>query len=468
MNFTKSLLCALLLLSVLPLAATTLTPPNDSTHAAMDRAITMDRSILAMDYNSLGTMLAVAGQGTTVELIHPAQGTTIKALSGIHTDDILAVAFSPDDRLIATGGADQRVVIWDVASSRPLRVMDTHDEYISSLDWSPDGEILASSSWDGRVIFWEPGTGKLLRSTDAANGAVNGVAFDPQGRHFATAGADGIVRVYNMDNMSVITLLRGHKDDITALRWSNRSSLLATGSWDNTAQVWNPRNGSRVARLDGHTTDVNCLSFSPDGTILATSGGDRMLKLWDLPTGKEIANITEHAHDADVEDIVFNNSGTQLATCSRDGQVKIWNVPTLEVRLSAALQTGMDEWRVKGEFEKTADYEKRMKKSAQKADQIRRELENELAKFYEENVDWQSDMTFRTYNADREYFPLTSPLFGALKVEVSNNDAPLVAENLDNLVFENLNVRVRNGRMELRRFSARINGKGKSYTVSPF
>ncbi|MEO0532127.1 MAG: deoxyribonuclease IV, partial [Planctomycetota bacterium] len=54
------------------------------------------------------------------------------------------------------------------------------------------------------------------------------------------------------------------------------------------------------------------------------------------------ANITDHAHDADVEDIDFNNNGTQLATCSRDGKVKIWRVPSLEAGLKR-IAAGLDE-----------------------------------------------------------------------------------------------------------------------------
>ena len=465
---TLLLLLALLCPS-LTQASGELTPPNDSLNAAMTRMISLNRSALTLDFNSRSSLLAVGGQGPSVQLINPQLGNIVKTIDGVHTDDILSVAFSPDDRLLATGSADNLVVIWDVASSRPLRILKAHRDYISGLDWSADGEVLASAAWDGRVIFWEPGTGKKLREIDPLDDKATGVAFDPMGGQIATSSADGTVRIYELDSLTMIRELESHKDDITVLRWSERSSLLATGSWDNTASVWNPRSGKQVGKLTGHTTDVNCLSFSPDGTVLATSGGDRTLKLWDLPTGKEITDVTDRAHAADVEDIVFNHNGNQLATCSRDGTVKIWKVPSLEERLAAAIVTGMEEWKVKGPYEKTSDYEKRMKRGVRQADELRQELEGELALFYEENVDWRSDLTFRTYNADREYFPLTSPIFGSLKVEVSNEDAPLVAENLDKLTFENLSLRVKKGKMQLRRFTAKIEGEdSKKFKVTPF
>ncbi|MEM9527124.1 MAG: WD40 repeat domain-containing protein [Bacteroidota bacterium] len=438
---------------------------NDSDSTYRHRTIDLGRSAFALDYSAGGNLLAVAGQGAEVELLLPLLGKSLKKLTGAHEDDVLALSFSPQDRLLASAGVDGKVVIWDVASARPLRIMEGHKDYVIAVSWMPDGETLASASWDGKVIYWEPGTGKKIQESERHSDKLTGFAFSPDGKKYACSSADGMVHIFDAETMERIKSLEGHKDDVTNVKWSARSGLLASCGWDNVSHIWNSKTGNQINRLEGHKSDVNCISFSPDGTILATSGSDRKLKIWDLPTGREIANITDHAHDADVEDIDFNNNGTQLATCSRDGKVKIWRVPSLEARLNAAIKTNMEDWKKRGMYEKTAEYEKRMKRSIRKAEDIRKELESQLALFYETNVNWREGLTFRTYNADGEYFPLTSSLFGSLKVIVSTDDAPRVAEHLDKFEFRDLNLRVKNGRMILRRFTAHSKETKRNYRV---
>lgn len=436
---------------------------NDSTYFI--REINLEVPLMALDFNKRGNLLAAAGRGGEVHLLQPALGTEVKKLRGVHTDDVLAVTFSPDGRLLASGGVDKRIVIWDVASGQPIRVMDDNPDHIRDLDFSPDGEILASAGWDGTVVFWETGTGRRLRKTEQLAGNLTSVSFGPNGRRFVAGCSDSKLRIYDSESMELQRTLEGHADDILDAEWSDRSGLIASCGWDNTALVWNHSAGRSIRKLPGHDTDVTSVSFSPDGTVLATSGGDRRIKLWDIPTGKEIVNLTLHAHDSDVEKIDFNQSGSTLASCSRDGKVKIWRVPSLEDRLAVAIETGMDQWMERGPYERTADYEKRMNRSEKHADELRKELEKELAVFFEENVNWQEGITFRTYNPDGGYFPLTSPLFGSLKVMVDTDDAPRVAESLDNIEFRDLNIRVRNGKMEIRRINAYVKGSNRRYPV---
>lgn len=442
-------------------------PENDTLTTLVAQSFSLPGSVFSIDYNSRGSMLAAAGRGSAVHLLLPLLGTTLKTMDGFHKDDVRTVEFSPDDRLLATGSADRSVIVWDVASARALRVMNAHENYINDVSWSPDGEILASAGRDGRLIFWIPGTGNILKEAERAPHGLTSVSFSPDGFRVAVAGTDGSVSIYNTVDLTLVHKLKGHSGDVSCVEWSKRSGLVASGSWDDETRIWNAYAGHKVSVLRGHTTDVNCLAFSPDGTVLATSGGDMTIKLWDLPTGQEIITIREGGHTTDVEDISFNHNGTQLATCSRDGKINVWTVPSLEERFNAAIKTEMDKWKVKGIYEKTTDYEKRMGKSVRHVEEVRAELENQLADFYESNIDWRSDLTFRTYNADGEYFPLTSPLFGSLKITVKNDDAPVVAENIDRLIFKNLNLRVRKGRMELRRFVAELPGTNKRFVVTP-
>jgi len=103
------LLFALTLFSQVILAG-----PGD-TLSFLINSIESDQPIIALDCSPNGNYLAVAGAGDVIDVYQSNLGVKVKSFVG-HTDDILCVRFSPDNRLLATGGVDTRIVIWDVAT----------------------------------------------------------------------------------------------------------------------------------------------------------------------------------------------------------------------------------------------------------------------------------------------------------------------------------------------------------------
>src|SRR5262245_51369261 len=101
-----------------------------------------------------------------------------------HTEGVAAVAFSPEDRCLASSSRDNTVKIWDLKKGFELRTLRGHTDSVNAVSFSPDGELLASGSADNTVKLWDVATGRQLFSMPTGQhimGMID-VAFRPDGK----------------------------------------------------------------------------------------------------------------------------------------------------------------------------------------------------------------------------------------------------------------------------------------------
>ena len=204
-----------------------------------------------------------------------------------HDAYVVAVAFSPDGRYLATGSYDNTARLVDVTTGKEL-IRVTHEGAVVAVAFSPDGRTLATASEDKTVRVVDVTTGKEL-SRVTHEEEVYAVAFSPDGRYLATGSADKTARV--VETTTGKELLRvTHEDGVAALVFSPDGLSLATGSVDNTARVVETTTGKELSRVT-YEGAVVALAFSPDGRYLATGSDDNTARVVESMTGKEIIRL---------------------------------------------------------------------------------------------------------------------------------------------------------------------------------
>ena len=89
------------------------------------------------------------------------------------------------------------MIVWDAMSSKEIRRISAHRDYINAVAFSPDGSHLVSAGRDGAIKLWNADDGKLVRLLRARQGEVLALAFHPNGKLLASGGADGSVKVWD-------------------------------------------------------------------------------------------------------------------------------------------------------------------------------------------------------------------------------------------------------------------------------
>lgn len=202
-----------------------------------------------------------------------------------------ALAFSPDDRVLAIGSENRTITLWDMtAPATPVLLgapLVGHEFGVQQVAFSPDGTVLASGDAQGAIRLWsmsDPAAPGELFAINEHEGAGFALDFSPDGKFLAADGEDGVHLwfVAGAEDLAVLDVSSGEADGTeVSLDFSPDGSRLATSSgreillWD----VSDPEAPARTAALHS-MQDVNSIAFSADGKTLATGGSEGAVILW--------------------------------------------------------------------------------------------------------------------------------------------------------------------------------------------
>jgi WD40 repeat protein len=302
-----------------------------------------------------GRTLASGNSDHTIKLWDLETKRELRSIAG-HSGFVQSVAFSPDGKTLASGSTDETIKLWDVTTGRFLQVFRATtapednaftrlfpDAHIYSVKFSPDGKLLACGGSDGTVRLWDVASGKQIATFAGLDTAkdVFAVTFSPNGRMLAAADSSGKIKIWNVATRAVLMTL-DHAAEVYSIAFSPEELTLASGGDDKAVKLWNVQSGQLLRTLTGHNTFVGDIAFNADGTILASAGGkdsikgfpknkgsetdhyDAMVKLWDVASGQELRTLKG------IYPVAFAPNGKTLVSGIVPNRIKLWNVSSGE------------------------------------------------------------------------------------------------------------------------------------------
>ena len=270
-----------------------------------------------IQYSPDGKELAVAcNKG--IWIYDARTGAEVALLSG-HQEDVLAIAYAPNGKMLASAGRDETVRLWNPKTGENLATLTGHGGLVTSIAFSPDGKQLLSGSGDGTVRLWSIQTRQQIWSADTPQKQM----LDEERK----LPLPGVFRTNKPTRPFRSPFEMLGLQWVLAVAYSpDGQTLASSGSSDGTIQLWNVEDGRHISTLKGHTEMVATLAFSPDGTILVSGSKDDTLRMWDTNTGRILRQLSGHSND--VKSVVFSHDGKMLASGSKDASVRLWDAGT--------------------------------------------------------------------------------------------------------------------------------------------
>jgi serine/threonine protein kinase/WD40 repeat protein len=223
-------------------------------------------------------------------------GMPIESLAFSHDAKLIAPQDQRDETFtgrLAVGDGSATVTIWDLKTREILAYGRGSNYFVSALAFSPDDTILATGG-QGAVKLWDAGSGQSLLELPAAH-QVTGLTFSPDGRQFASWGRTtfawgGGGHVWELQDGRGFRILRGLTGRIEKVRYSPDGRLLTALSHNWQIGIWDADTGRLLFKVDapiGRFADNVALTFSPDKRCLVFASHCHA-KLWDIATGKEL------------------------------------------------------------------------------------------------------------------------------------------------------------------------------------
>jgi Prp8 binding protein len=327
---------------------------DGSTDKVVDDTILMEVTAPVLEPH-VNSMSAVTTHHSSISYA-PGRKSSLHAPTMLftgHSGPVYACQFDASGAVIATGGMDKGIFLWNVSGNENnnFNVLRGHKNAVLQLHWTSQGNQIVTCSADKSVCLWDAHKGQRIMKLNEHSGIVNCCAV--AGKlcpDMIVSGSDDCTAVIwdVRQQQPKSTLFLDYQ--VTTVALSTDGQTAYTGGIDNIIRVWDLRHGEPddpLIELSGHSDTITGLALSPDGTTLLSNGMEGAMRSWNVrpfvaavtdPSVREQGHARQerlflgHRHGAEKSLLrcAWSPDGMQVTSGSADRNVHIWDAQTCE------------------------------------------------------------------------------------------------------------------------------------------
>lgn len=262
-----------------------------------------------------------------------------------HTTPVVSSAIDTTGTLLATGGADGSIKVWDIRGGYTSHTFHGHGGVISALTFFiNDSNILPINSTS------KPNRKRKSRDGEQTESEISGSIY------LASGSEDGKIRIWNLAARKSIALLDSHVSVVRSLRYSKAQNLLLSASRDRTIILWNSQTWKQQKVIPALEV-LETADFLEDGRCCFAGGEHGVVRLWQTSTGRELTpKQTPGLENDSISNILLVNDGRALLSVHQDQTFRIHDVSKLQTDIESASIEVLDTVRtISGNYDEVID-----------------------------------------------------------------------------------------------------------------
>uniref|UniRef100_A0A6P7HF49 Periodic tryptophan protein 2 homolog n=1 Tax=Diabrotica virgifera virgifera TaxID=50390 RepID=A0A6P7HF49_DIAVI len=254
-----------------------------------------EQKISSISLNNTGDWIALGCSGLGQLLVWEWQSETYVMKQQGHSNNMSCVTYSTDGQLLATGGEDGKIKLWNIHSGFCFVTFSEHSNAVTCVAFSGNKKFLVSSSLDSTVRAFDIIRYRNFRTfTSTRPVQFACVAVDSSGE-FVAAGGQDVFEIYlwSVKTGRLLEILAGHEGPVSSLVFSPTltSTVLVSVSWDKTMKIWDAIEKGSAHETIELTADGICTAFKPDGQEVAVATLNGQITVFNVKTSTQVSLI---------------------------------------------------------------------------------------------------------------------------------------------------------------------------------
>ena len=209
----------------------------------------------------------------------------------VRTDDsVFAVSLSPDQKRLATAGADRAIRVFDFATQKQQLLIEDHADWVMDVAWSADGTRLASASRDKTSKVFDAVSGDSLVTFNGHGQPVYGVGFQADGKIVVSSGSDKQIRTWNVADAKQIKVIGGFGNEVFRIIVTPEGHVYSCSA-DKNARAHQISDGKALKTFAGHTDWVYSVAVHAGTKRVVAGSYNGEVRIWNIDDAKESLKI---------------------------------------------------------------------------------------------------------------------------------------------------------------------------------
>ena len=255
-----------------------------------------DLTIGTVRFNSSGDWVAFGCPDLGQLLVWEWQSETYVLKQQGHANGMKCLAYSPDGSLVATGGEDAKVKLWNTSSGFCFVTFTEHESSVTGVCFTPNGKVVLSASLDGTVRAFDLARYRNFKTfTTPRPVQLSCLSVDASGDLIVAGGQDVFeIYLWSLTTGRLVDILSGHEGPVSAVSFSSSptSSQLASVSWDRTLKIWDALESNSNREAVELVSEGISVCWRPDGQAVSVSTLSGQILTFDAKSGTQIGCIS--------------------------------------------------------------------------------------------------------------------------------------------------------------------------------